>query len=110
MAEILKACRFKEFNQAILKSNLPYELYVLLEDFNKKENITISNLANIIKHRHCISFKELKLQNVFVLQSKDYNSLSYLEEYTLDELIETLQKHHSKLVELCENIQKFFPF
>lgn len=108
MAVILGNCRFQKFEKAISRSNLPCELYVLLKDFYENENITISNLANIIKHRQCISFKELRLQNVFVAIDKDYNSLSYLEEYTLDGMIETLQNHHSKLVELCEKMQKFF--
>ena len=110
MAVILENCRLQKFEKAISKSNLPLELYTLLKNFYENENIVISNWANIIKHRQCISFKELRLQNVFVVVDKDYNSLSYLEEHTLDEMVAALQNHHSKIVELCEKIQKFFPF
>lgn len=89
---------------------VPHNLYSLIDTFAKKDNVLISKLANYIKHKQCISFKELKLQNNFVVFGNSYNSESSLVEYSLDEIIETLKKHHSKLVDLCEKIQAFFPF
>lgn len=109
VANILENCRLGKFKNATSNSKLPYELYKLLANFYEKENITISKLANTIKHRQCISFKELRLQNVFTVIDKDYNSSLY-KEYTLDGVIKTLREHHLKLVDLCERVQEFFPF
>ena len=93
-----------------LKDKIAPDLYSLINTFHKKDNVIISKLANYIKHKQCISFKELKLQNNFVVLGNNYNSVSSLEEYPLDSIIAILKKHHMKLVELGENLQKFFPY
>ena len=121
LAIILKDCHLhkrkvfdklqqKQVIKVGLEENIPPNLYSILNYFNNKGNRIISKLANYIKHKQCISFKELKLQNNFVILGKNYNSESSLVEYSLDEIITILKKHHVKLIELCESLQKFFPY
>ncbi|WP_143260746.1 hypothetical protein [Alistipes sp. An116] len=118
LASILKACRLRnrvdsQTGKIVafgLEDNINSELYSLLKEFNNKNNHIISQLANYIKHKQCISFKELKLQNSFVVLGRNYNSESSLVEHSLDEIIVILKGHHMKLIKLCEDVQSFFPF
>lgn len=102
LLEILRQCRLFK-----LKGKVDNDLYNLLYDFSERQNKFISDLANDIKHKRCIAFKDLELSDNFLVIA---NNNSFQVSHTLDEVINDLKIHNNELVQLCIKVQSYIPF